>query len=152
MSLRTVLDDEDLHLREEVQREVIHGVAQDRLLDQQHVAPAGLHLCTREAHEIETQGRCDEQPCNRIHALDAQRRGAVNGAVRLVDTHSAEAKQPAVNTTSRTTAALSHLLADVEDVPALLLQDAVHLAVVGDDHLVLQARNGMVRRARGSIL
>ena len=33
-----VLDDEDLHLREEVERELVDGVAQDRLLDQQHVA------------------------------------------------------------------------------------------------------------------
>lgn len=34
-----VLDDEDLELGEEVQRDLVHGVAQDALLHEQHVAP-----------------------------------------------------------------------------------------------------------------
>lgn len=35
-----VLDDHDLLLREEVQGQVVDGVSQDALLDQQHVGPA----------------------------------------------------------------------------------------------------------------
>ena len=38
------LDHEDLHLGEEMQRELVDRVAQDRLLDEQHVAAALLHL------------------------------------------------------------------------------------------------------------
>mmetsp|Transcript_39722 Transcript_39722/g.122315 ORF Transcript_39722/g.122315 Transcript_39722/m.122315 type:complete len:411 (-) Transcript_39722:501-1733(-) len=74
-----VLDDEDLHLCEEVQRQVVDRVSQDRLLDEQHVA-----------------------------------------------------------------AALLHLLAHVEDVLALLLEDPVHLRVVRDGHVLLDV--GLWRR------
>mmetsp|Transcript_27810 Transcript_27810/g.65685 ORF Transcript_27810/g.65685 Transcript_27810/m.65685 type:complete len:452 (+) Transcript_27810:162-1517(+) len=70
-------DHEDLHLCEEVQREVVDGVAQDTLLHEQHVAARRLDLLT--------------------HG---------------------------------------------EDVLPLLLEDAVHLAVVGDDDVLLDVRLG----------
>mmetsp|Transcript_41360 Transcript_41360/g.113799 ORF Transcript_41360/g.113799 Transcript_41360/m.113799 type:complete len:399 (+) Transcript_41360:594-1790(+) len=72
-----VLDDENLHLGEEVEREFVHRVAQDRLLYEEHVAP------------------------------------------RLGD-----------------------LLAHVQDVLALLLEDPVHLRVVRDDDVLLDVRLG----------
>eukprot|EP00962_Isochrysis_galbana_P000699 scaffold190_cov112-Isochrysis_galbana.AAC.2 len=72
-----VLDHQDLHLGQEVEREVGDGVAQDGFLDQQHVAPGLLHL-----------------------------------------------------------------LAHVQDVLALLLEDAVHLRVVRDGHVLLNVRLG----------
>mmetsp|Transcript_51773 Transcript_51773/g.118977 ORF Transcript_51773/g.118977 Transcript_51773/m.118977 type:complete len:320 (-) Transcript_51773:820-1779(-) len=66
-----ILDNKYLHLCEEVQRQLVHRIAQDRLLNQQYVAP------------------------------------------RLLD-----------------------LLTEVEDVLALLLKDAIHLRVVGDDDVL----------------